>query len=96
MLAAIYAVIFVHKTRTGSPYVPSNSFQIKTMTKYIKQGDVIADMGCGDGRVLIAAVAKGAREAHGWEIEPAVWMKAWMRVRKAGLQDRIRVVSGNM
>lgn len=96
ILAFLYAVIFVYKTKTGSPYVPSNHFQIEVLTNYIKKGDVVADMGCGDGRVLISLIKAGARQADGWEIEPLVWLKAWYNVRLAKMESKIDVKLGDM
>lgn len=78
----LYAILFVYKTKTGSPYVPSKGSQIKVMMKYVGRGDRIADMGAGDGRLLEKAVIKGAHAAWGWEIEPYVWLVGYLRLRK--------------
>lgn len=92
----LYLLIFVYKTKTGSPYIPSKDKQIKKMVAYIKKDDVVADMGAGDGRLLIASVEAGARESHGWEIEPIVWLNGWLNIRKLGLNDQVNLVFGDM
>lgn len=51
------------------PYVPSTQIRVETMVKLAqpKQGMRMVDLGCGDGRILIA-FAKAGIEATGLEI----------------------------
>lgn len=91
-----YALIFIYKTKTGSPYLPSGDEEIIRTLRGMKKGSVVADLGCGDGRLLIEAVKAGAKEAHGWEIEPAVYVKALQNVRQAGLQGKVFIHFGDM
>lgn len=56
---------------------------------------VLADIGCGDGRVLIAAVQRYGCSGVGVEIDPDVADKARRNVEQAGLSDRIRIVTGD-
>lgn len=95
-LVVAYAVIFVYKTKTGSPSVWSKDKHIKRMLKYVKNGMSVADMGCGDGRVLIEAVKQGAKEGEGWEIEPIVFVQAKWKVNKEKLNDRIKIHFADM
>jgi len=44
----------------------------------IKKGDKVYDLGCGDGRLVLAAAKQGA-EATGYEISPAIFAWAWLR-----------------
>ena len=47
----------------------------------LKAGETFADLGCGDGRVLLAAVQRyGVARALGWELDPAVHMLAQAHV----------------
>ena len=57
-------------------------------------GDVLYDLGCGDGRVLITAVQTYGCKAVGIEIDPAVAEYARQRVREAGC-GRITIVTGD-
>ena len=55
--------------------------------------DVFADIGCGDGNVLIAAVGQyGVREAVGFEIDKAKVDEARLNVARAGMESRIQIV----
>lgn len=56
--------------------------------------DVLYDLGCGDGRILIAAVERFGCRAVGIEIDPRVARIARENVRRAGC-GRIRIVTGD-
>lgn len=64
---------------TGAPFVVTPMAiinEILTITG-ISSKDTVADLGSGDGRILIAAAKKGA-DTQGWEINPflVLWTKA--------------------
>lgn len=50
------------------------------------------ELGCGDGRVLIAAAERGWL-AVGYELNPLLALVAWLRTRRFG--GRVRVVWGD-
>jgi SAM-dependent methyltransferase len=50
------------------------------------------ELGCGDGRILIAAAERGW-VVVGYELNPILALLAWLRTRKYGRQ--VRVVCGN-
>jgi cyclopropane fatty-acyl-phospholipid synthase-like methyltransferase len=59
--------------------------------------DVVFDLGCGDGRVLIAAVKDfGAKRAVGYEMRRDLYEKALNNVKRQGLGDRITVINGDL
>lgn len=66
---------------TGAPYVPSKSREVKhafSKLYRLTDKDVLVDIGSGDGLVLRAASARGAR-AVGYEIHPVlVWISKWL------------------
>lgn len=57
--------------------------------------DVFADLGCGDGRVLVAAVRASGCRAVGVEIDEDRAKAARAAVAAAGLSDRIEIVTGD-
>ena len=91
-----YCIIFVYKTKTGSPSVWSRDEQIKRLLKYVKPGMAVADMGSGDGRVLIEAEGAGAEWGEGWEIEPYVWLLSQKKLRRAKNREKIKSHFGDM
>ncbi len=61
----------------------------------LKPGEVLYDLGCGDGRILIAAAKRYKVKAVGVEISDHMAKRAAEKVKKEGLQDRITVVHGD-
>lgn len=53
----------------------------------VKEGDKVADLGSGDGRIVIEFAKKGA-EAHGYEINPILVFIARRKILNEGLKDR--------
>lgn len=64
-------------------------------TLNLSESDVFADIGCGDGRLLIDAVTMYGCTAVGIEIDPAKAKEAREKVAAAGLSDRITVLTGD-
>jgi len=53
--------------------------------------DYVIDLGCGDGRLVVTAVARyGARGGYGMDIDPALVRLANDNARAAGVADRVR------
>jgi len=73
----------------GAIYVPSAEKKIKKMIEFaeIKLGEKAADLGAGDGRLVIALAKKGI-EAHGYEINPILAWRARRNINKAGLKGK--------
>ena len=61
----------------------------------LKPGETLYDLGCGDGRILIAAAHKYKIKAVGIEISRREAEKAAENVRKHKLQNQVTVVHGN-
>jgi precorrin-6B methylase 2 len=61
----------------------------------VGRDDLVVDIGCGDGRVLIEAVRHFGCRARGIEIDPVLAAVARTRVDEAGLSDRIEVIEGD-
>ncbi len=59
-------------------------------------GDVLYDLGCGDGRILLTAVEEfEVDRAIGFELNPQMAESVRLKVEDKGLVDRISVVEGN-
>ncbi|MCC6554712.1 MAG: class I SAM-dependent methyltransferase [Polyangiaceae bacterium] len=56
----------------------------------VSASDVVYDLGCGDGRIVIAAAAKRGARGVGVDIEPKLIADSRENARRAGVQDRLR------
>lgn len=85
-------------TNKLSPYVASPVRVVDRMLEIakIKPGETLYDLGCGDGRILIAAVQKYQVKAVGVEISPKLVARATSSIERAGLEDRARVIQGDL
>lgn len=61
----------------------------------LKPGETLYDLGCGDGRILVAAARRYKIKAVGIEISRSEAEKAAENVRKHKLQDQVTVIHGN-
>jgi len=59
-------------------------------------GDVVYDLGCGDGRIVIAAAKEFGARGVGVEIDPAPLRMAVYQARRAGVEGRVRFVRGDL
>ncbi|HSU61022.1 MAG TPA: class I SAM-dependent methyltransferase [Bryobacteraceae bacterium] len=60
-----------------------------------KPGETLYDLGCGDGRILIAAAERYKVKGVGIEISKRLAETAAENVRKHRLQDEIKIIHGN-
>ena len=78
----------------GAPFLPTLKPQISVALDLLdlQPGQTMLELGCGDGRVLIAAAKRGISSV-GYELNPVLAAIAWLRTRRYG--KRVRVVWGN-
>ncbi len=62
----------------------------------IKKGDVLYDLGSGDGRIPIAAAKQFGIRAVGIEIDPKLIMEAEANAREAGVAELVRFRNEDM
>jgi predicted RNA methylase len=62
---------------------------------HVKAGDVVYDLGSGDGRIVITAAQKFGAKGVGVEIRPDLCQKARERIKSLGLEDRVSMVEGS-
>ncbi len=78
-------------------WVPTPDDIVEEMLKLGKVGkdDVVYEPGPGDGRMLIAAVKKGAKKGVGIELDPKKAEEAKDAVKKAKLEKEITIIEGD-
>src|SRR5688500_7995325 len=74
------------------PYVPTTDQAVQAMLKLaeVTKGDVVYDLGCGDGRIVISAAKNFGARGVGIDINPVRIAEAKENARKASVEDRVR------
>jgi protein-L-isoaspartate O-methyltransferase len=82
---------------TLAPAFPTPQTVVERMLTLadIKPGEVVYDLGCGDGRIVITAATKFAAHAVGIEIRRDIYEKTQAHVAALGLSDRVKIVHGD-
>ena len=68
--------------------------QMLTMAQ-VRPGEMVYDLGCGDGRIVIRAAQKFKARAVGIEIRRDIFERTLAKVASLGLSDQVRIVNGN-
>jgi len=82
------------KSEIEVPYVPTPPEVVQLMLKTagVKEGNVVYDLGCGDGRIAVAAVKEfKARSGLGLDYDPARIKDSLATAKKAGPEVEKRV-----
>lgn len=90
----IVTVCFSFVLFFGAPFLPTLKPQIATALDLLdlKPGETMLELGCGDGRVLIAAAQRGWKGV-GYELNPLLVLAA--RLRCWRYRGQVRVIWGN-
>ncbi len=93
-----YADDSSNETRTRgpdqvAPFDPTPQEVVERMLALarVKKGDVVYDLGSGDGRILIAAAKKYGVHAVGFEIDPGLAKLARENARRAGVDKLVEI-----
>ena len=86
------------ESRGDVPWVPSPDDVIDTMLRLarVTRSDVVYDLGCGDGRIVIAAARNYGARGVGIDIEPVRIQEANQAAKEAGVGDRVRFIEQDM
>jgi SAM-dependent methyltransferase len=86
------------KARLDVPYVPTPEAVVERMLRMAKvgEGDLLYDLGCGDGRIVITAARKYGARGVGYDIDPRRISESNENARRAGVADRVRFVQGDL
>ena len=74
------------------PYVPTTEVAVREMLKLAKvqKSDVLYDLGCGDGRIVIEAAKLYGARGVGIDIDPDRIKEARENAKKAGVENLVR------
>jgi tRNA A58 N-methylase Trm61 len=80
------------------PYVPTPEDAVKAMLQLagVNKDDLVIDLGCGDGRIVIMAAAEFGARGIGYDLNPVRLKEANENAAKAGVQNRVRFILKNL
>jgi SAM-dependent methyltransferase len=80
------------------PYVPTRPAVVTAMLKManVKPGDVLYDLGCGDGRIVVTAAKDFGATGKGFDIDPQRIAEANANAKSAGVSDKVEFVNANL
>ena len=61
----------------------------------IKSGEVLYDLGCGDGRLIILAAKDVGARSTGIELREDLVERARTEIKRLNLEDKVKVIQGN-
>ena len=75
------------------PYVPTPQEVVDRMLELaeVKKGDVVYDLGSGDGRIVVTAAKKYGVKAIGFEIDPERIKESTENIKKAGVGHLVEI-----
>lgn len=90
--AVAFAQDSIFENKKIVPFVPTPQEVVDKMVELagVKKGDIVYDLGSGDGRIVITAAKKGAN-AVGFEIDGDLVKQSRDNIRKAGVQAQAEI-----
>lgn len=80
------------------PYVPTNQKVIQAMLELaqVNGDDILYDLGCGDGRIVVTAASRYGTQGTGVDIDPQRIKEANENAEKANVTDKVTFILGNL
>jgi SAM-dependent methyltransferase len=84
--------------RWGAPWIISDDQTVARMLSlaHLEEGDLVVDLGSGDGRILIQAVKNYPVSGLGFEIDPLRYLLSKFFIWRRGLSKRINIRWGDI
>ena len=80
------------------PYVPTTVQAVQAMLRLagVQKNDVVYDLGCGDGRIVIAAAKEFGARGVGIDLDPQRIAEARENARQAGVENQVGFQEGDL
>ncbi len=102
-LALLICAPALQAQRFGNPEVlapdfPTPQVVIEKMLQlaHLKPGEMVYDLGSGEGRIVITAAREFKARAVGIELSPELCKLATVHIRALGLEDRVKIIHENL
>jgi len=97
-LIMVFLMSLIWTASRGAPWVPTSREVIDSMLAMAEvcPGEVVYDLGCGDGRVLIRAAGRFGARAVGVELDISRYLWSSAAVTFHGLWKRVRIIRADL
>lgn len=97
-IAAILSLLFSWTSQSLAPYVPTPDDVVIRMLELagVKASDVVYDLGCGDGRIPIAAAKRFGARGVGIDIDPGRIEESRANAKAAGVESLVEFRVGDV
>lgn len=91
VLSLVAASATAQTSRLDVPYVPTPQPVVDRMLELakVKNGEVVYDLGSGDGRIVITAAKEYGAQGVGIDLNPERIAEAQVNAKKAGVEDKV-------
>jgi SAM-dependent methyltransferase len=95
---AVYALAQQPARTPDVRFVPSSPPTVTAMLKLadVRSSDIVYDLGCGDGRIVIAAAKQFGARGVGIDIDPDLVRQARANAKQAGVENLVRFEEGDL
>src|SRR5512147_1422448 len=92
VMAVEPSVFLAQQKMLDVPYVPTKYPVVDEMLKLagVQKGDVVYDLGCGDGRLVVTAAQRYGAHGVGFDIDPERIAESIENATKAGVTGLVK------
>ncbi len=98
LMATVVVAANARKPVLDVPFVPTPQPVVERMLELAKvgKGDILYDLGSGDGRIVITAARRYGAKGVGIDLDPDRINEARDNARKAGVDQQVRFIAGDL
>ncbi|SDX67799.1 50S ribosomal protein L11 methyltransferase [Salimicrobium album] len=80
----------------GTGTHPTTALSMQALEKYIRDGDVVLDVGAGSGILSVGAVLLGADHVHAFDLDEIAVQSTRNNAQLNGVEDRVKAKENNL
>jgi SAM-dependent methyltransferase len=97
ILLIVFGISISWTHSRGAPWLPTPMSMVHKMLTMaeVGPGDLVYDLGCGDGRLIVTVARRYGARAVGIEIDPLRYLWCQALITVLGLRDRVEIIYGD-